>query len=132
MRAAAEQQHYERAAWLRRRMRRLGDDPRATGWRARGDPRPGAKLVLAAHPVDQRPPGRVLARRGTRGGLGSRHLRGHRALEERTQQALRRGGYAGELGAHVPPDEIDELRIIATYLSSHPDLPQVTLKRREL
>jgi hypothetical protein len=32
----------------------------------------------------------------------------------------------------VPPDEIDELRIIATYLSSHPDLPQVMLERREL
>ena len=54
------------------------------------------------------------------------------ALEERTRLALRRGGYAGELGAHVPPDEIDELQIIATYLSSHPDLPQVMLERREL
>ncbi len=53
------------------------------------------------------------------------------ALEDRTGLALRRGGYAGELGAHVPPDEIDELRIIATYLSSHPDLPQVMLERRE-
>ena len=30
------------------------------------------------------------------------------------------------------PDEIDELRIIATYLDSHPDIPQLTLEREPL
>ena len=53
-------------------------------------------------------------------------------LEERTQRSLRRGGRAGELGAHVPPDEVDELRIIATYLDSHPEIQQLLLEQREL
>jgi hypothetical protein len=35
----------------------------------------------------------------------------------------------GELGAHVPPDEIDELRIVANYLAAHPETPQVVLAR---
>ena len=51
------------------------------------------------------------------------------ALEERTRAALKRGGRAGELGAHVPPDEIDELRIVSTYLASHPDTTQLALER---
>ena len=49
---------------------------------------------------------------------------------ERTAAALRRGGRAGELGAHVPPDEVDEVRIVATYLASHPDTPQLVLEPR--
>ena len=56
---------------------------------------------------------------------------GSAALEQRTQRALTRGGRAGELGAHVPPDEIDELRIIANYLAVHPDTPQLGLEREE-
>ena len=46
---------------------------------------------------------------------------------EKSQWMKIRGGRAGELGAHVPPDEIDEVRIVATYLSSHPELPQLPL-----
>jgi DNA polymerase III subunit epsilon len=130
MRTASEQQHYERAAWLRRRLRRLtvilerlGGALEATHARAR--------LVLAAHPVEK-------DRQDAFWLVGGRLVdwgaapEDNDALEDRTRLALRRGGYAGELGAHVPPDEIDELRIIATYLSSHPDLPQVMLERREL
>jgi hypothetical protein len=49
-------------------------------------------------------------------------------LRARTAAALRRGGRAGELGAQVPPDEIDEVRVVATYLASHPDLPQLDLE----
>jgi hypothetical protein len=48
-------------------------------------------------------------------------------LEERTQAALRRGGRAGELGTHVPPDEIDELRIVSNYLASHPETTELVL-----
>jgi DNA polymerase III subunit epsilon len=130
MRAASEQQHYERAAWLRRRLRRLtvilerlGGALEATHARAR--------LILAAHPVDR-------ARQDAFWLVGGRLIawgpapEDSDAVEERTQAALRRGGYAGELGAHVPPDEIDELRIIATYLESHPELEQVMLERRAL
>jgi DNA polymerase-3 subunit epsilon len=130
MRAAADRQLYERAAALRRRLRRLSVILERLGGALEAT-HAHARLILAAHPVDP-----------------SRHdafwLAGGRlvdwgpapedtgALEERTQRALRRGGRAGELGAHVPPDEIDELRIIATYLASHPELPQLILERREL
>ena len=48
-------------------------------------------------------------------------------LERRTGVALRRGGRVGELGAQVPPDEVDEMRILGTYLASHPDTPRLDL-----
>jgi hypothetical protein len=54
-----------------------------------------------------------------------------RALEEHTQWALTRGGRAGELGAHVPPDEVDELRIIANYLAAHPETTALVLETGE-
>jgi len=130
MRAAADQQLYERAAWLRRRTRRLavilerlGGALEATHARAR--------LLLAAHPVDQ-------TRHDAFWLVGGRVVDWGPApedtdtFEERTHLALRRGGRAGELGAHVPPDEIDELRIVATYLDSHPELAQVMLEQPEL
>ena len=132
MREAAARQHYERAAWLRRRMRRLGVIlERLSGTLEATHVR--AKLILATHPVDRRPPGCVLARRRPSGGLGPRPPAPQDTddLERRTQLALRRGGRV-ELGAHIPPDEIDELRIIATYLDSHPDIPQLTLEREPL
>ena len=136
MRAAAGQQHYERAAWLRRRMRRLGVILERLGGALEAT-HARAKLVLAGHPVepDRRDAfwlvGGRLVDWGPLGRAGTQSSEDTDALEDRTGLALRRGGYAGELGAHVPPDEIDELRIIATYLSSHPDLPQVMLERRE-
>jgi len=46
----------------------------------------------------------------------------------RTAAALARGGRLDELGAHVPPGEIDEVRIVGTWLASHPDTPQLTLR----
>jgi len=126
MREAAARQHYERAAWLRRRMRRLGvllerlsGTLEATHVRAR--------LILAAHPVDRE-------RQDAFWLVGGRLIEWGAApqdtddLERRTQLALQRGGRV-ELGAHIPPDEIDELRIIATYLDSHPDIAQLTLER---
>ncbi|MBV9337461.1 MAG: UvrB/UvrC motif-containing protein, partial [Solirubrobacterales bacterium] len=130
MRDAAAKQHYERAAWLRRRLRRLtvilerlGGALEATHVRA--------KLVLAAHPVDQ-------ARQDAFWLAGGRLVDWGPApedietLERRSQAAMTRAARAGELGAHVPPDEIDELRIIATYLASHPETTQVMLERTAL
>jgi hypothetical protein len=49
-------------------------------------------------------------------------------LEVRTERALAREGRAGELGAHVPPGEIDEVRIIGSWLASHPDAAQLGLR----
>jgi DNA polymerase-3 subunit epsilon len=125
MRAAASEQRYERAAWLRRRLRRLraildrlGGVLEATHARPR--------LVLASHPVD---PGRrdgfwLVGGRLVDWGSISGDVD---ELEERTTAALARGGRLNELGAHVPPDEVDEVRIFATYLASHRDLPRLVL-----
>jgi DNA polymerase III subunit epsilon len=41
-------------------------------------------------------------------------------LERRTGAALARGGRPGAT-AHVPPDEIDEVRIVSTWLAHHED-----------
>jgi DNA polymerase-3 subunit epsilon len=49
-------------------------------------------------------------------------------LARRTEAALDRGGRIGELGAHVAPDEVDELRIIGRWLASHPDGPRLMLQ----
>jgi DNA polymerase-3 subunit epsilon len=124
MRAASDQQQYERAAWLRRRLRRLsvilerlGGALEATHVRAR--------LLLATHPIDP-------DRQDAFWLVGGRLIDWGEApadtdaLEHRTEAALKRGGRA-ELGAHVPPDEIDELRIVSNYLASHPETTQLLL-----
>jgi len=124
MRAASEQQLYERAAWLRRRLRRLGLILGRLGGALEAT-HARARLLLAAHPVetDRRDAfwlvgGRLVDWGEAPGDSG--------ALEERTQSALKRGGRA-ELGAHVPPDEIDELRIVSNYLVSHPETTQLVI-----
>jgi DNA polymerase-3 subunit epsilon len=133
MRAAAAQQRFERAESLRRRagrlrtiLERLGGVLEATHARPR--------LVLAPHPEPDRAHqpeafwlvgGRLVdfgpvAESGTAGALEQ--------LVARTEAALRREGRAGEVGAHVPPDEVDEVRILGTWLASHPDAPQLALR----
>ncbi len=126
MREASAARRYERALALRRRARRLGAIlERLGGVLEATHARP--RLLLAAHPAQP-------------GSFDAFWLVGGRLVDwgplpadagglgERTQSALRRGGRAGELGAHVPPDEIDEVRIVATYLSSHPETAQLTLE----
>ena len=132
MREAAARQHYERAAWLRRRMRRLGVIlERLSGTLEATHVR--AKLILATHPVDgdRQDAFWLVGGRLVDWGPAPPAPQDTDDLERRTQLALRRGGRV-ELGAHIPPDEIDELRIIATYLDSHPDIPQLTLEREPL
>ena len=130
MRAASDQQLYERAAWLRRRLRRLGVLLERLGGALEAT-HARARLILAPHPVDAE-------RHDAFWLVGGRLLEwgpapeDSAALEERPQWALTRAGRAGELGAHGPPDEIDELRIIANYLAAHPDTPQVVLEAAPL
>ncbi len=124
MREAAAQQRYERAVWLRRRagrlrviVDRLGGVLEATHARPR--------LVIAAHPTEASfdafwvVGGRLADWGPLRAELEE--------LTERTRLALTRGRRAGELGAHLPPDEVDEVRIIAGFLASHPDTAQLPL-----
>ena len=118
MRAASEQQQYERAAWLRRRLRRLGMILERLGGALEAT-HVRARLLLVPHPVD---PDRqdafwLVGGRLVDWGAAPADTA---ALDQRTEAALKRGGRA-ELGAHVPPDEIDELRIVSNYLASHPD-----------
>ena len=125
MRAAAAEELFERAAWLRRRLRRLnlilsrlGGVLEATHARPR--------LVLAEHPIDP-------ARRDGFWLVGGRLVdwgplpEDLEEVRQRTAAAVLRGGRADEIGAHVPPDDVDEVRIVATYLASHPELPRLTL-----
>jgi DNA polymerase-3 subunit epsilon len=128
MRAASEQRLYERAAWLRRRLRRLGLILDRLGGALEAT-HAHARLLLAAHPVEPQ-------RQDAFWLVGGRLVDWGAApddtatLDERSEAALRRGGRAGELGAHVPPTEIDELRIVSTYLASHPETTQVVLEAR--
>jgi DNA polymerase III subunit epsilon len=130
MRAASDQQLYERAAWLRRRLRRLGMLLERLGGALEAT-HARARLILAAHPVDT-------TRQDAFWLVGGRLIDWGPApsdsedLEERTRRALTRGGRAGEVGTHVPPDEIDELRIIANYLAAHEETQQLVLERPEL
>ncbi|MBV9473973.1 MAG: GIY-YIG nuclease family protein [Solirubrobacterales bacterium] len=124
MRGAAAEQRFERAIWLRRRARRLRTIMgRLEGVLEATHARP--RLVLAPHPTE--PTFDAFWLVGGRlvdwGPLPAER----EELEQRTQTALARGGRAGELGAHVPPGEIDELRIIGRWLASHPDIPQLPL-----
>jgi DNA polymerase-3 subunit epsilon len=128
MRGAAVEQRYERAASLRRRRRRLGLVlTRLGGLLEATHARP--KLVLGTHP--------------TRSEFDALWIAGGRLvdwgpvtsadwsdLDARADEVLRRGGRIGELGAHVPPGEIDEVRILGTWLASHPDTPQLALHPR--
>lgn len=122
MRAAAAEQRYERAAALRRRRRRLAAVlDRLGGALEATHARP--RLVLAAHPTQPRADAFwiVEGRLVDWGPAGDAD-----ELHERTARALRRLGRA-QLGAHVPPDEIDEVRLLGTWLASHPGTPQITL-----
>ena len=124
MRAAAAAQRFERAAWLRRRGRRLSAIlGRLGGVLEATHARP--RLVLARHPTEP--------------GFDGFWLVGGRLvdwgpvadaveLSERSRAALARAGRIGELGAHVPPDEVDEVRILASWLASHPEAPQLVLE----
>jgi DNA polymerase-3 subunit epsilon len=130
MRAAAAEQRYERAVWLRRRRRRLELIlTRLDGVLEATHARP--RLVLASHPGDAE-------RRDAFWLVGGRLVdwgpmpEAREELERRTLAALRRGGRAGELGAHVPPDEVDEIRIVATYVESHPETVQLPLGEGQL
>ena len=123
MHEASDARRYERAAALRRRLHTLRNTLDAVeGVLAATHVR--SRLVLAAHPVEPRFDALWLA-----GGrlLDFGELPGVEECRQRCERVRARAGRAGELGAHVPPAEVDELRIVASYLAAHPETPQLSL-----
>jgi DNA polymerase-3 subunit epsilon len=123
MREAAAAERYERAAWLRRRRERLAVLlDRLGGAIAASHARP--RLVLAEHPRGGRfdafwlVGGRVV----DWGALGDLD-----EIAQRTAAALRGGDGTGPT-ASLRPDEVDDARIVATWLASHP-APTLDLSR---
>jgi DNA polymerase III subunit epsilon len=120
---ASGERRYERAQALHRRAGRL----RAILGRLDGvlestHARP--MMVLARHPSRPALEGFWLA-----GGrlVDSGEIADGEDLAARCAAAVRRGGRAGDVGAHVPPAEIAPIRILQTWLQSHPDTVRVSL-----
>jgi DNA polymerase III subunit epsilon len=127
MRHAAAEQRFERAGWLRRRARRLSAIlDRLGGVLEATHARP--RLVLAAHPVAGSLDAfwLVAGRLVDWGPIGDAD-RDPAELMRRTESALTRAPRPGELATHLPPGEVDEIRIMATYLASHPDTSRLVL-----
>jgi len=119
MRAAAADERFERAAWLKRRrarlevlLERLGGVVRAT--------HAAPRLVRAPHPSD---PSRADLFWLVDGRVADWAPLGDDA-PERTAEALRRR--AGGPTAHVPADELSEVRIVSTWVAAH-DPPALAL-----
>ncbi len=124
MHEASAARRYERALWLRRRARRLGVIFQRLDGVLQAT-HVGPRLILAPHPAGGAPDALWMV--GGRLVDWGRLPEDPGELEGRTVGALVRQARAGELGAHVPPAEIDEVRIVHTYLLSHPDTPQLSL-----
>jgi DNA polymerase-3 subunit epsilon len=124
MRAAAAAEQFERAAWLRRRSRRLGAILNRLGGVLEAlHARP--RLIVCPHPVQPKHDALwVVGGRLVDWGPLPAEMD---ELEARTGAALARDGRRREIGAHVPPEEIDEIRIVQTFLASHPETPQLAL-----
>jgi DNA polymerase III subunit epsilon len=125
MRAAAAARRYERAAWLRRRARRLESLLGRLGGVLRAA-HAGARLVLAPHPAA---PGRadafwiVAGRIADWGPLPADPAE----VAARTSAALATAPPTA-LGGWLPADELDDLRIIGSWLAGHDDAPVLELE----
>jgi DNA polymerase III subunit epsilon len=120
MHRASEEQRYERAAWLRRRLRRLRELTADLAGLQATHARP--RLVLAPHPKG----GRADAFWLVGGRLVDWGPAGDgRALSEAARTALRAGDGRGST-TWLAPDEVDEMRVVTTYLASH-ELPGLDL-----
>jgi len=123
MRAAAAEQRFERAAWLRRRRERIAALVRALdGALAATHVRP--RLVLAPHPRAPRFDAFWLAG----GGVADWGVLEHVGdMHERTVAALRRGGVHGS-AAQLARDGVAEARIVQTWLAARPAVPTLELE----
>jgi DNA polymerase III subunit epsilon len=120
MRAASAAQRYERAAWLRRRSRRLESLLGRLGGVLRAA-HAGSRLVLAPHPAA---PGRADAFWIVGGRIADwGPVPEPVELAARTTAAL----VTTSNGAWLPYDELDEMRIVGAWLAGHDAVPVLEL-----
>jgi DNA polymerase III subunit epsilon len=122
MRAAAREERFERAEWLRRRRRRLDELlAQMDGVLAATHVRP--RLVLADHPRGGSCDAFWLVggRIADWGPLGSLE-----DCERRTREALREGDGTGR-PAWLAPQDVEDMRTVGTWLAVHPSAPELAL-----
>jgi hypothetical protein len=123
MRQASVEQRYERAAWLRRRLRRLRELTADLAGLQAIHARP--RLVVAPHPRGGTADAFWLVG-GRLVDWGPVHpVDGGESLADRSSKALRSGDGRGST-TWLAPDEVDEVRVVTTYLASH-ELPGLDL-----
>jgi DNA polymerase-3 subunit epsilon len=116
MRAASQARRYERAAWLRRRARRLESLLRRLGGVLRAT-HAGARLVLAPHPANADRCDAFWIIGGRVADWGPLPDDPDEVVG-RTAAALR-SAPPRELGGWLPAHELDEARIVGLWLASH-------------
>jgi DNA polymerase III subunit epsilon len=121
MRAASAAQRYERAAWLRRRARRLESLLRRLGGALRAA-HAGARVVLVPHPADAGRADVFWIVGGRIADWGP--LPDPEELAARTDAAIAAAPASGP-GGWLPADELDETRIIGLWLAGHEEHARV-------
>jgi DNA polymerase-3 subunit epsilon len=114
---AAAARRYERAAALRRRRERLETLLSRLGGVLRAV-HAGARLVVAPHP-EARGRADALWIAGGRVVDFARLPDARAEVAVRTAEALRAAPRAGDLGGWLPPEELEEVRLVGGWLASH-------------
>jgi DNA polymerase-3 subunit epsilon len=126
MQAAAADLRFERAEALRRRRRRLGALLGRLGGVLEAT-HARARVALVRHPARDELEAFWIAG-GRLVDYGRADLDALPELWSRTQAAARRASRAGDIGAHVPPGEVQEVRILGGWLAAHPETPVLDLE----
>jgi DNA polymerase III subunit epsilon len=122
MRAAAAEERFERAAWLRRRRERIAALVRALDGNLQAThTRP--RLVLAPHPRDPRRHDMFWLAEGRVVDWGPPASPADDDIHERTRRAV---AHRAGTTAYLPATEIAEARIVQTWLAGH-DAPALDL-----
>jgi DNA polymerase III subunit epsilon len=127
MRAAAAARRYERAAWLRRRSRRLESLIGRLGGVLRAT-HAGARLVLVPHPANASRCDAFWIVGGRIADWGPLPADPAEVIA-RTDVALRSAVGAG-LGGWLPAEELDETRIVGSWLAGHAEIRSLELDPR--
>jgi DNA polymerase III subunit epsilon len=128
MRAAAASEHFERAAWLRRRRERIAALVRALDGALQAT-HAHPRLVLAPHPRGARRYDAFWLADGRVVDWDALDAAGD--LHARSAAALRLAG-SDRAAAQLPRDAVAEARIVQTWLAAHADVPTLALGTAEV